>query len=82
MTQKDTKYPKTVGDLRDILSYYPNNMRIVVSGYEDGFENPRVFHVKAVMDTNKDKKQDWIGVHSMATDDELDKAVDALVIGR
>jgi hypothetical protein len=47
--QKNSKiFSYTVGELKEILTQYPDNMPVIVSGYENGYENFRQPSVKKV----------------------------------
>lgn len=48
MSDNNNKYNFTVGDLIKILQQYPEDMPVVVSGYENGYENFYHPYVKKV----------------------------------
>ena len=77
----------TVKELMELLEKYPDNLRVVVNGYEDGFDDispNRIFTRKIQLDAGT---HDWEGKHGdppyqgEATTDNT-KIVDALVFCR
>ncbi len=79
--------PMTVRDLIDVLGRHPPDMRVVVNGYEDGYDDlsPRqISVVRIALDTGV---HDWEGRHRHASDGRVDTSeavmtVDALVLHR
>lgn len=76
----------TVKELVELLEKYPDDLRVVVNGYEDGFDDispERISTTKIQLDTGK---HDWEGQHNVppnvdeSTDDT--KIVEALVFRR
>jgi hypothetical protein len=76
----------TVKELVKFLEKYPDDLRVVVNGYEDGFDDispERISVVKMQLDA---KTEDWEGQHNVppnvgkSTDDA--KIVEALVFRR
>ena len=77
----------TVKELVEFLPNYPDDLRVVVNGYEDGYDDilpERISTRKIELDTGK---HDWEGKHSgppykseETTDDA--KIVDALIFHR
>ena len=77
----------TVKELMEFLNKYPDDFRVVVNGYEDGYDDilpERISTTKIELDVGK---HDWEGQHGGAlygddtsTDDT--KIVDALVFCR
>ncbi len=54
----------TVQTLKELLSKYPDNLRVVVNGYEDGYDDlarERISVRKIQLNT---KAKDWEGQHS------------------
>ena len=54
----------TVKELAELLRKYPDDLRVVVNGYEDGFDDlslERISVVKIQLDT---QIHDWEGQHS------------------
>ncbi|MYE88747.1 hypothetical protein F4X33_07120 [Candidatus Poribacteria bacterium] len=54
----------TVKKLAELLGKYPDNLRVVVNGYEEGFDDvapERISVVKIQLDT---QIHDWEGQHS------------------
>ena len=53
----------TVKELMEFLEKYPDDLRVVVNGYEDGYDDilpDRIFTRKIQLDTGK---HDWEGQH-------------------
>lgn len=77
----------TVKELAKLLEKYPDDLRVVVNGYEDGFDDlaPERISVKKIqLDT---KTHDWEGQHSGFYDSEKEttdnaEIVEALVFRR
>ena len=80
----------TVSELIDLLRKYPAGLRVVVNGYEDGYDDlaPQQISVARIcLDTGE---HEWEGRHGEAdvpalrTDDDAPQAetVDALVLHR
>ena len=60
----------TVKELAELLEKYPDDLRVVVNGYEDGYDDiaPERISVKKIqLDT---KTHDWEGQHSGFYDSE------------
>ena len=77
----------TVKELVELLEKYPDNLRVVVNGYEDGFDDispERISTTKIQLDAGT---HDWEGQHgglsyeSEATTDNAE-IIDALVFHR
>ena len=77
----------TVSELINLLRNYPADLRVVVDGYEDGFDDlspEQLSVVKVGLDTGKDE---WVGAHIearfLATEpDTTAEVVEALVLRR
>ena len=77
----------TVKELVEHLGKYPDDLRVVVNGYEDGFDDlspKRISVIKIQLDT---QIHDWEGQHSDFHDSEKEitddaKIVEALVFRR
>jgi hypothetical protein len=77
----------TVKELAELLERYPDDLRVVVNGYEDGYDDiaPERISVKKIqLDT---KTHDWEGQHSGFYDSEKEttdnaEIVEALVFRR
>ena len=77
----------TVKELMDLLEKYPDDLRVVVNGYEDGYDDissERIFTRKIQLDAGT---QDWEGKHGdppYETEETTDdaKIVEALVFCR
>ena len=76
----------TVQDLIDLLATYPSGLRVVVNGYEDGFDDvvpERVSVIQIELDVGQEW---WEGRHNTADHAEParrdSRIVDALVLRR
>ena len=73
----------TVGELMECLQRLPCNLRVVVNGYEDGYDDlapEQITQVRIGLGTGK---HDWEGVHRHADDaEEPADIVDAVVLQR
>ena len=77
----------TVGQLVELLQGYPQDLRVVVNGYEDGYDDLSPEQVSAVRIALNTGKHDWEGRHGdpggstgrPAADSDV---VDALVLQR
>ena len=77
----------TVSELISLLRSYPADLRVVVDGYEDGFDDlspEQLSVVKVGLDTGKDE---WVGDHIearfLATEpDTAAEVVEALALRR
>ena len=76
----------TVKELVALLGKYPDNLRVVVNGYEDGFDDispERISTTKIELDAGK---HDWEGQHGGAFPEdestEDTRIVEALVFHR
>ena len=77
----------TVSELISLLRNYPADLRVVVDGYEDGFDDlspEQLSVVNVCLDTGKDE---WVGDHIearfLATEpDTTAEVVEALVLRR
>jgi hypothetical protein len=78
----------TVKELIEKLSSHDPDMMVVVDGYEEGYDDPRVNTVEIILDVNWDgekKPTHWSGRHEYAYEDEKSagfKPVTAVVVGR
>ena len=77
----------TVKELVELLGKYPNDLRVVVNGYEDGFDDlspERISVIKIQLDTQiydwEGQHNDFYGSEKETTDDA--KIVEALVFRR
>ena len=77
----------TVKELVELLGKYPNDLRVVVNGYEDGFNDvslERISVIKIQLDTQihdwKDQHSNFHGSEKEISDDA--KIVEALVFRR
>lgn len=81
MASTPTVKPTTVQDLIGILSRYPSDLRVVVDGYEGGFDdlNPSLIRqIEICLDKNTDW---WYGKHELAWKEDTGR-VQALLLGR
>ena len=70
----------TVKELVEFLEKYPNDLRVVVNGYEDGFDDvspERIAVRKIQLDT---QTYDWEGQHSGFHDSETEITDDAEIV--
>lgn len=70
----------TVKELVEHLGKYPDNLRVVVNGYEDGFDDlspERLSVIKIQLDT---QIHDWEGQHSDFYDSKEETADDAEIV--
>ena len=70
----------TVKELVEHLGKYPDGLRVVVNGYEDGFDDlspERIFLIKIQLDT---QIHDWEGQHSGFYDSETETVDDAEIV--
>ena len=70
----------TVKELVELLGKYPDDLRVVVNGYEDGFDDlspERISVIKIQLDT---QIHDWEGQHSDFYDSEKEITDDAEIV--
>ena len=70
----------TVKELVELLGKYPDDLRVVVNGYEDGYDDlssERISVVKIQLDT---QIHDWEGQHSDYYGSEKEIADDAQIV--
>ena len=77
----------TVKALRELLNQYPDNLRVVVDGYEDGYDDLVKERISARKIQLNTKTKDWEGQHSDfdrlgETTDHDAEIVEALVFHR
>jgi hypothetical protein len=73
----------TVAELIKALSQFDPDLKVVVDGYEGGFDDPRISETDAVLDANWDgqrKKKQWDGRHDWGDDSKPNTRV--LLLGR
>ena len=68
-----------VKELMEILGEYPQDMRVVVQGYEDGYDDVRSGCVKQRKVKLNAGKEDWVGDH-MDFNPEYDRQEDGDVV--
>ena len=74
----------TVSELTQLLATYPPDMRVVVNGYEEGYDDLEA-HLVSVREIRLDAGNKWWeGPHREAWDDRMEGSavVDALVLHR
>ena len=77
----------TIGELVRLLERYPSDLRVVVNGYEDGYDDvaaERISLTKIALDTGK---HSWEGAHGDADwlampGDANQEFVEAVVLSR
>ena len=70
----------TVKELVELLGKYPDDLRVVVNGYEDGYDDvspERISVIKIQLDT---QIHDWEGQHSDFYDSEKEISDDAEIV--
>jgi hypothetical protein len=76
----------TVKELIQKLGEYDPDMVVVVDGYEEGYDDPSVFAIEIVLDTNWDgekKPTSWSGRHEYKSSyEDNGPGVKAVVVGR
>jgi len=75
MTEKNKIFKYTVGELIEILKAYPNDMPVIVSGYENGYEN--FYHPTVQKVEHLPENKYWDGEFQID-----DKGIDALILER
>lgn len=75
-----------VSELIEILGKCDPNMRVVVDGYEDGYDDPKITSsTRVVIDANWDgskKNTVWSGRHDFAYEYQHEQNTPVVVIGR
>ena len=77
----------TVKALKQLLNQYPENLRVVVNGYEDGYDDVAQERISVRKIQLNTKTKDWEGQHSEfdslnQAEAEAAEAVEALVFRR
>ena len=77
----------TVSQLIEVLQTHPGDLRVVVNGYEDGFDDLSPKQMSLVRIALNTGVEDWEGQHGEADENPADAAspvrtVDALVLRR
>lgn len=77
----------TVSQLIEVLQTHPGDLRVVVNGYEEGFDDLSPDHVSLVRIALNTGVEDWQGQHGEADENPSDAAstvttVHALVLRR
>ena len=71
----------TVAQLQELLSHYPDDQRVVVSGYEGGYDEPRISTAKLHDKYGPEREEWWWGRYD-DDPEEGDETFPAVVIGR
>ncbi len=72
----------TVEELIAVLQKYPSDLRVVVNGYEEGYDDlapEQITQTRIVLNTGK---HDWQGVHGHPDDAKGQITVEAVVLQR
>ena len=77
----------TIYELIQLLGKHPPDLRVVVSGYEDGYDDLSPEQIRVVKIALNTGKEEWVGKHGDANylpQDKLDglKVEEALVLRR
>ena len=73
----------TTGELIRLLAQYPPDMRVVVNGYEDGYDDLSPTQVSTVKITLNTGKHRWEGKHGDPDGrNDADDVVEALALQR
>ena len=77
----------TVSQLIEVLQTHPGELRVVVNGYEDGFDDLSPNQISLVRIALNTGVEDWEGQHGEADENPADApstvtTVDALVLRR
>jgi len=75
MTEKNRAFNYTVGELMELLKSFPLDLPVIVSGYENGYENFNHPTVKRVVHQPENKY--WDGQFQLD-----DGGIDALILDR
>ena len=65
-THEEQRRPLTVNDLIEVLAKYPPDMRVVVNGYEAGFDNLHVSSLQTISIRTKPDHAEWEGENEEA----------------
>ena len=79
MNQKNIKFNYTVAELIEELKKHPQDLPVLVSGYEDGFEN--IMPLTIIKLNHKPESQYWIGEFQTA-EEENEGDLEAVVLRR
>ena len=75
-----------VKDLKKILEQYPDNMRVVVNGYESGFDDiGKTYEHRIALNVYGDDDSWWEGRHQVEDDNLVEKKhkrTTALILSR
>ena len=72
----------TVSELVEFLQRFPGSLRVVVNGYEEGYDDlapEQITRTRIVLNTGK---HDWQGVHGHPDDAKGQITVEAVVLQR
>lgn len=74
--------PLTVKELIEALAQYPPDIRVVVNGYEDGYDNLHVNSLSAISIRPKPNHSEWEGENEEALEDSGANEFSAVCIAR
>lgn len=73
----------TVRELVECLQRFPGGLRVVVNGYEEGYDDPRPEQITRIRIGTGTGKHDWEGVHGHPDDAKKPAGiVEAVVLQR
>ena len=73
----------TVKELADLLATYPSNLRVVVNGYEEGYDDLSLKQVSVVKIALNTGKHRWEGKHGDPDSlSDADDIAEALILRR
>ena len=76
---KKEPFHSTVGQLVDLLKTLPQNLPVLTSGYENGFEN---FYEPTIIKVKHEPENPYYDGEFQVAEDGDEGAFDAVVIGR
>lgn len=74
--------PLTVNDLIEALAQYPPDIRVVVNGYEDGYDNLHFNSLSAISIRPKPDHAEWEGENEEARENSGANEFSAVCIAR
>ena len=70
----------TVKELVELLGKYPEDLRVVVNGYEDGYDDLSLERISIIKIQLNTQIHDWEGQHSDFYGSEKDTTDDAKIV--
>ena len=70
----------TVKELVELLGKYPEDLRVVVNGYEDGYDDLSLERISIIKIQLNTQTHDWEGQHSDFYDSEKEIADDTEIV--